>query len=84
MDNPEEPPGIPVRRTLKLKVPSSKTKTLAPRAAASVAATSRPMPARQQPRDPNSWSDVYKKKMQADMDALALAADASTRDAQKR
>jgi hypothetical protein len=79
MDNPKEPPGPEVRRTLKLKSPSNKAKLTAPRARPAVAPAPRPASNSPQSRESGTWADVYKKKMQEDMDALGFGEDLSTR-----
>jgi hypothetical protein len=84
MDNPKEPPGTEVRRTLKLKAPSGKTKLTAPRAPAPAVPVARPASAAPPSREPGTWADVYKKKMQADMDALGFGEDLSARGSPRR
>lgn len=84
MDDPKEPPGTEVRRTLKLKVPSVKPKLAAPRIPAAVAPAPRPAPSSAPSRDSGTWADVYKKKMQADMDALGFGEDLNTRGSPRR
>lgn len=79
------PQGAAPRSVLKLKAPSLRAK------APDAAVTPRRevvTPAREgaphgrdnfpQPRDSGSWADVYKKKMQADMDALGFGTEPVT------
>ncbi len=86
MDNPNDPPEPKARRTLKLKAPSAKAKLTASRAPAPAPIVPAPRPASNplQSRESGTWADVYKKKMQADMDALGFGEDLSTRGSPRR
>jgi hypothetical protein len=65
MNNPDSPPDAKPRATLKLKGAARK-------APVEVKATPAPQPLDSAKRKPGAhWSDEYKERMQADMDALS-------------
>ena len=84
MDNPKEPPPAEARRTLKLKAPANKAKVAPPRTQGPITPPPRPAAGSQQGRDSGTWADVYKKKMQADMDALGFGEDLDPRNSTRR
>ncbi len=67
MQDSEKPNQQPApRNTLKLKSPIVKTPAAPP-----AAPVQKPKPPLAKTRDPASWADVHKDRMQAEMDALS-------------
>ena len=73
MDKVKDGDDSAPRRVLKLKAPLTRARTAEPAPASAV-----PRPTLPQPRDAGSWADVYKRKMQADMDALGFGVEPGT------
>jgi lysyl-tRNA synthetase class I len=70
MDKLKDRDGSAPRSVLKLKTPSTRLRP--------------PEPSVPQPRDAGSWSDVYKRKMQADMDALGFGVEPTAQKGPRR